>query len=190
DISSQIDGDTVESHSADAGAPTSIRKDEKSPALYVSMPMRDFSRKIAFFDIGEKEQAHFSTISRASAKHAPPASDRSYDGIAAEPALSGFFISQAMVEHAKQKQLDHWRQMFEGRPDDAYNARARRIGNIHAKIGSEPGWYIGAYAGVSADVIVAMAAGSGLGVTGSRKSGQAISAMSKMAMSDIEIALS
>ncbi|MBF5088571.1 globin-coupled sensor protein [Novosphingobium sp. NBM11] len=151
---------------------------------------QDFSRKIAFFDIGEKEQTHFPTILRALAKHAPPALDRLYDGIAAEPSLSGFFSSQAMVEHAKQKQLDHWRQMFEGRPDDAYNARARRIGNIHAKIGLEPGWYIGAYAGVLADVIVAMAAGSGLGVTGSRKLGQAISAMLKMAMLDMEIALS
>ncbi len=40
DILSQIDNDTVELHLADAGAPTLIRKDEKSPALYVLMPMR------------------------------------------------------------------------------------------------------------------------------------------------------
>ncbi len=40
DILGQIDGDTVELHLADPGAPTLIRKDEKSPALYVLMPMR------------------------------------------------------------------------------------------------------------------------------------------------------
>ena len=40
DILSQIDSDTVEMHLADAGAPTLIRKDENSPALYVLMPMR------------------------------------------------------------------------------------------------------------------------------------------------------
>jgi DNA polymerase-3 subunit beta len=40
DILGQIDGDTVEMHLADAGAPTLIRQDEKSPALYVLMPMR------------------------------------------------------------------------------------------------------------------------------------------------------
>ncbi|ABD25873.1 DNA polymerase III, beta subunit [Novosphingobium aromaticivorans DSM 12444] len=40
DILSQIDGDTVELHLADAGAPTLIRKDDKSAALYVLMPMR------------------------------------------------------------------------------------------------------------------------------------------------------
>ena len=40
DILGQIDGDTVELHLADPGAPTLIRKDDKSPALYVLMPMR------------------------------------------------------------------------------------------------------------------------------------------------------
>ncbi len=40
DILSQIDSDMVELHLADAGAPTLIRKDENSPALYVLMPMR------------------------------------------------------------------------------------------------------------------------------------------------------
>ncbi|MGH6787524.1 MAG: DNA polymerase III subunit beta [Novosphingobium sp.] len=40
DILGQIDGDTVELHLADAGAPTLIRQDEKAAALYVLMPMR------------------------------------------------------------------------------------------------------------------------------------------------------
>ena len=40
DILGQIDSDNVEIHLADAGAPTLIRKDENSPALYVLMPMR------------------------------------------------------------------------------------------------------------------------------------------------------
>jgi DNA polymerase III subunit beta len=40
DIIDQIDGDNVELHLADASAPTLIRENEKSPALYVLMPMR------------------------------------------------------------------------------------------------------------------------------------------------------
>ncbi len=40
DVLSQIDGDTVELHLADAGAPTLIRENESSRALYVLMPMR------------------------------------------------------------------------------------------------------------------------------------------------------
>ena len=40
DILSQMEGDSVELHLADAGAPTLIRQEEGSPALYVLMPMR------------------------------------------------------------------------------------------------------------------------------------------------------
>jgi DNA polymerase-3 subunit beta len=40
DILSQVEGDTVELHLADPGAPTLIRQNDKSPALYVLMPMR------------------------------------------------------------------------------------------------------------------------------------------------------
>ena len=40
DILGQIDTDTVEVHLADAAAPTLIRENDKSPALYVLIPMR------------------------------------------------------------------------------------------------------------------------------------------------------
>jgi len=40
DILDQIDSDTVELHLADAGAPTLIRQNDQSAALYVLMPMR------------------------------------------------------------------------------------------------------------------------------------------------------
>jgi DNA polymerase-3 subunit beta len=40
DILNEIEGDSVEVHLADAAAPTLIRENDKSPALYVLMPMR------------------------------------------------------------------------------------------------------------------------------------------------------
>ena len=40
DILGQLEGDTVEVHLADASAPTLIRENDKSAALYVLMPMR------------------------------------------------------------------------------------------------------------------------------------------------------
>ena len=40
DILGEIDGDTVEVHLADAAAPTLLRENDKSQALYVLMPMR------------------------------------------------------------------------------------------------------------------------------------------------------
>ncbi|MCA1749633.1 MAG: DNA polymerase III subunit beta, partial [Sphingomonadales bacterium] len=40
DILGQLHGDAIEVHLADAAAPTLIRENDKSPALYVLMPMR------------------------------------------------------------------------------------------------------------------------------------------------------
>jgi DNA polymerase-3 subunit beta len=40
DILGQLQGDTIEVHLADAAAPTLIRENDKSAALYVLMPMR------------------------------------------------------------------------------------------------------------------------------------------------------
>ena len=40
DILGEIEGDSVEVHLADAAAPTLLRENDKSPALYVLMPMR------------------------------------------------------------------------------------------------------------------------------------------------------
>ena len=40
DILAQVEGDSVEVHLADSAAPTLIRENDKSPALYVIMPMR------------------------------------------------------------------------------------------------------------------------------------------------------
>jgi DNA polymerase-3 subunit beta len=40
DILAQIEGDNVEVHLADAAAPTLLRENDKSNALYVLMPMR------------------------------------------------------------------------------------------------------------------------------------------------------
>jgi DNA polymerase-3 subunit beta len=40
DILGEIEGDSVEVHLADAAAPTLLRENDKSNALYVLMPMR------------------------------------------------------------------------------------------------------------------------------------------------------
>jgi len=40
DILGQIEGNSIEVHLADAAAPTLLRENDKSDALYVLMPMR------------------------------------------------------------------------------------------------------------------------------------------------------
>ncbi|WP_246742458.1 globin-coupled sensor protein [Microvirga splendida] len=53
-------------------------------------------------------------------------------------------------------QLQHWARLFSGNFDAAYVEGIRRIGLIHNKIGLEPRWYIGGYAFVLNELVVAL----------------------------------
>jgi methyl-accepting chemotaxis protein len=68
-----------------------------------------------------------------------------YDHIARYPDLAGMFKSPGMMAQARSAQALHWLGIFEGKFDDAYIERVRRIGNTHERIGLEPRWYIGGY---------------------------------------------
>jgi methyl-accepting chemotaxis protein len=69
-----------------------------------------------------------------------------YDHILRYPELARMFGDEANLARARQAQALHWLGMFEGRFDDGYVERVRRIGKAHERIGLEPRWYIGGYA--------------------------------------------
>ena len=75
----------------------------------------------------------------------PTALDAFYGQIQADPATKGFFKSQSMVEGARKLQRSHWDRIADGEPDQAYVEAATKVGNVHARIGLEPGIYIGGY---------------------------------------------
>lgn len=150
---------------------------------------RQISKKLAFFNIGSADFARFGGIARALEKHAPAALDQLYDKIAATPETAKFFGSRQMMNHAREKQIEHWAGMFKGAADSAYFDSAEVIGNVHARIGLEPGWYIGAYAMVLEQVIAGMFSGVG-GMLGPKRKAGAVASLIKMALLDMEIALS
>lgn len=147
------------------------------------------AKKLAFFNIGHADMGRFPGIAETLRRHAPPALDALYEQVAATPETAKFFKSQGAMRHARDKQIEHWAGMFGGTVDQAYFQSAERIGNVHARIGLEPGWYIGAYAAVLERIINAMSSGI-LGVFRRKKNAQAIGSMVKMALLDMEIALS
>lgn len=147
------------------------------------------SKKLTFFNIGSADFARFSGIARALEKHAPPALDKLYDQIAATPETAKFFTSRQLMKHARDKQIEHWAGMFSGTADSAFFDSAEVIGNVHARIGLEPGWYIGAYAMVLEQVVAGMFSGVG-GMLGAKRKAGAVGSLIKMALLDMEIALS
>ncbi|MCH7627922.1 MAG: globin-coupled sensor protein [Proteobacteria bacterium] len=146
------------------------------------------ARTLDFFHIDESDVRRFPAIARAMARLAPPALERLYDRIATTPEISGLFSSRSAMNHARDKQLDHWRMMFSGAPDTAYMESARTIGRVHAKIGLAPEWYIGGYASVLDEVLVGLA-GAGPALNARSKARIGGTAL-KMALLDMTIALS
>jgi len=76
----------------------------------------------------------------------PSALDRFYEQVRATPATSRFFRDQQHMRTAQSAQEQHWSRIARGNFDQDFMAGVRRIGSVHARIGLEPRWYIGAYA--------------------------------------------
>ena len=69
-----------------------------------------------------------------------------YAHLRTEPDLFKMFRSEAILAHAAERQTQHWLNLFNGGFDVSYFESARRVGEVHSKIGLEPRYYIGGYA--------------------------------------------
>jgi len=88
----------------------------------------------------------------------PGALDIFYQKIQSETETKAFFSNSAMVTSAKGRQQAHWDMISDAKFDQAYLAAAIKVGEIHAKIGLEPRWYIGGYALLIEPMIAAVLA--------------------------------
>ncbi len=79
-----------------------------------------------------------------------------YARLATIPRLAPMIAAKGKVPRLTSSQVDHWGALFDGRFDEAYFARARRIGLAHDRIGLEPRWYVGAYAHFLDDIFAAL----------------------------------
>jgi methyl-accepting chemotaxis protein len=142
-----------------------------------------------FVGFDQSNYRHFPRIARILSRLAPKALKRLYARIEATPAVSGMFASKDAMRHAQSKQLEHWQELFARPLDAAYVARAEKIGTIHARIGLEPSWYVGAYATILEEVISKLVGKSywPLVMPGT---GAMVGTMVKAALLDMQIALS
>lgn len=150
---------------------------------------RDIAKKLEFYNINSDDLDRFPGLARALEKHAPPALDKLYEQIASTPETASFFTSKKVMTHARDKQVQHWSSMFNGRADRTYFDSAEVVGNVHARIGLEPGWYIGAYAMMLDQVINGMFSGPA-GMLGTKQKARSVGTLVKMALLDMEVAIS
>ena len=103
------------------------------------------SDRLDFIGLDPAALARIAMLKPLIDRHMPEALERFYGKIATVPAVARHFSGRQHVEHAKARQTTHWSAIASGRLDDAYFQSANVVGNVHARIGLEPKWYIGGY---------------------------------------------
>jgi methyl-accepting chemotaxis protein len=86
----------------------------------------------------------------------PAALDTFYEKIQSEPETRAFFTTDSIVASAKGRQRGHWDMISDGRFDQSYLAAVTKVGDVHARIGLEPRWYIGGYAIIMEQLVTAV----------------------------------
>jgi methyl-accepting chemotaxis protein len=72
--------------------------------------------------------------------------DEFYDQVGRFPETRRFFKDTGHMAGAKQAQMSHWERISSAQFDQGYVDAVTRVGEVHARIGLEPRWYIGGYA--------------------------------------------
>lgn len=157
----------------------------------------DDSSRLGFIQLNADEGPLFAPIRPNIERHLDLALERFYDRIGTIPQAGGHFADSAQVARARGRQRDHWGAIAAGRFDADYFNRSRIIGQVHARIGLKPRWYMGGYALIAETLIsgiLADFAGNSrrLSLLPPRTPdiGPAISALVKAIVLDMEIAVS
>ena len=152
-------------------------------------PRSPLSQRLSFYRIDPKD-TDFGTIAAALDKFGDDALDKFYENVAATPETARFFANKAGMDRAHKAQVKHWQKMFgEGVTED-YFASTKVVGDVHARIGLEPRWYIGGYANILEQVITGILTEGLKGLSRRRKAdARRISTLVKMALLDMDLGI-
>ena len=111
------------------------------------MPQQDaLTDRLNFMELNADAQASLQRVKPILMEELPGALDGFYAQVRNYPETRRFFTSQTQVSSAKSRQIGHWDAISSGRFDETYVRAVTAVGEIHARIGLEPRWYIGGYA--------------------------------------------
>jgi len=103
-------------------------------------------QRLDFIQLDDAARADLRGLQPVIAKAIRPALDAFYAQVRAFPETRGFFSSDAHIESAAGRQQQHWGVIASAGYGEDYVRGVRTIGQVHARIGLEPRWYIGGYA--------------------------------------------
>ncbi len=144
-----------------------------------------------YYDLSRVDPAILNGLSGALGRRLDTALTAFYEAISAKPELAAFFSSTQQMSRAKGMQAQHWQAVFRDGVDQRFFDRALKIGNVHARIGLEPHWYIGAYAMVLDHLVMEVVApGWQRYLPWKRAQAQQIATLIKVSLLDIDLVLS
>lgn len=103
------------------------------------------SERLNFLNLGQQVQARLREMKSIVMSALPDALDAFYAQMRTVPETAKFFPDEALMRHAKGKQHGHWDLITNGQLDERYAQAVTHVGEVHARIGLEPRWYIGGY---------------------------------------------
>jgi methyl-accepting chemotaxis protein len=157
---------------------------------------QSLAQRMHFIKLDEEGKAAIRSLKPLIDKELPAILDSFYMRIREFPEVSRFFSDAGRVGQAKNAQLRHWARISSSDFSQDYLHSVRTIGQTHARIGLEPRWYIGGYALITEQIIVAALTAlwpRGLLKSKAAKSGDvaaALGAVVKAVLLDMDFAIS
>ena len=105
----------------------------------------DLARRLEFLQLDGQARQRLRDLEPTINAALPSALDAFYAQIRAFPETMALFRSEEQLGGAKTRQVSHWAGIAKGQFDQDYVAAVTRVGEVHARIGLEPRWYIGGY---------------------------------------------
>jgi methyl-accepting chemotaxis protein len=102
--------------------------------------------RMRFMQLSQQSCAALRRLKPLIDRELPGALDDFYGQVRSFPETRSFFKDESHIQGAKGRQQSHWSIIASAQYGEQYVRAVKTIGQIHAKIGLEPRWYIGGYA--------------------------------------------
>ena len=114
------------------------------------------NQRLDFMQLDEAARADIRGLQPVIAKSIRPALEAFYAQVRAFPETRSFFSSDSHIDTAAGRQQQHWGIIASANYGEDYVRGVRAIGQVHARIGLEPRWYIGGYALLTEQLVKAV----------------------------------
>lgn len=155
----------------------------------------ELKERLAFIGIDPAVQQRLKDTESTVCGLLPEALSTFYAHLKKTPETARFFRDDAQMAHAKNRQEYHWSQIAHGHFDDQFVRRVTQVGEVHARIGLEPRWYIGGYARIVDHIVRGVLTARwpkgrfGSTIPGAEDRAAEIGAIIKAAMLDMDYAI-